>query len=85
MTLTRTPEILIQVRFRGGATQTLTLPAPQKPWQAWKASPELVRLVDSLLNEHTDEQVAAILDERGLKTGKLEGMHNQTHRVINGD
>ncbi len=70
VTLTRTPEILIQVRFRGGATQTLTLPTPQKPWQAWKASPELVRLVDSLLNEHTDEQVAAILNERGLKTGK---------------
>lgn len=70
VTLTRTPEILIQVRFRGGATRTLTLPAPQRTWQTWKASPELVQLVDTLLNEHTDEQIAAILNERGLKTGK---------------
>jgi DNA invertase Pin-like site-specific DNA recombinase len=70
VTLIRNPEILIKVRFRGGATQTITLPAPQKAWLACKASPELVQLVDSLLNQYTDGQVAAILNERGLKTGK---------------
>jgi DNA invertase Pin-like site-specific DNA recombinase len=70
VTLIKNHEITLQVRFRGGATQMLTLPAPQKIWQACVASPEMVQLVDTLLNEYTDKQVAFILNERGLHTGK---------------
>jgi hypothetical protein len=35
-------------------------------------TPEVVQLVDDLLNAGTDEQVAAILNERGLRSGKGE-------------
>jgi DNA invertase Pin-like site-specific DNA recombinase len=70
VTLLKTHQITLQIRFRGGATQTLALPAPQKIWKTWMASKETVQLIDTLLNEATDQQVAAILNERGLRTGK---------------
>jgi DNA invertase Pin-like site-specific DNA recombinase len=70
VTLIKSHEITLQVRFRGGATQTLTIPTPQKSWQTWTTPQERVQLVDDLLNEYTDEQIAAILNERGLHPGK---------------
>ena len=82
VTLIKSHEITMKVRFRGGATQTLTLPAPVKVWQACMASPEMVQMIDNLLNEHTDEQVADILNERGLHTGKgnIFQSNNQRNR-----
>lgn len=70
VTLIKTHELTLQVRFRGGATQTLTIPAARRNWQTWVTAPEVVERIDTLLNEHTDEQVAAILNEGGLHPGK---------------
>ena len=70
VTLIKSHEITMQVRFRGGATQTLTIPAPLKSWQTWMTPLERVQMVDNLLNEHTDEQVAVILNDRDLHPGK---------------
>lgn len=70
VTLIRSNEIVIQVRFRGGATQTLMIPPPRRSWQTWTTPQERVQIVDHLLNDYTDEQVAAILNERGLHPGK---------------
>jgi hypothetical protein len=70
VTLIKTHEITLQVRLRGGATHTLTIPEPQRSWQTWVTSPEVVQLIDTLLNKSTDAQVAKILNERGLHAGK---------------
>ena len=70
VTLIKTNEVTLQVRLRGGATQTLTIPAAQPGWQIWLTKPEVVQTIDTLLNEYTDKQVAAILNERGLHPGK---------------
>jgi DNA invertase Pin-like site-specific DNA recombinase len=70
VTLIKTDKVTLQVRLRGGATQTLTIPAAQKSWQTWATTPELVQMIDGLLNEYTDEQIATILNERGLHPGK---------------
>jgi hypothetical protein len=70
VTLTKTQDVTLQVRFRGGATQTLTLAAPRMCWELWETSQEVVAMVDGLLNEYTDQQVADILHERGIQTGK---------------
>jgi DNA invertase Pin-like site-specific DNA recombinase len=72
VTLTKTDVLSLQVRFRGGATQTLTLPVAQPAWKAWVTAPEVVQLIDTLLNEYTDGQVAEILNERGWHSGKGE-------------
>jgi DNA invertase Pin-like site-specific DNA recombinase len=72
VTLTKTHDLSLQVRFRGGATQTLTIPAARRIWETWETAPDVVQLIDALLNEYTNEQVATILNARGLHSGKGE-------------
>ena len=78
VTLIKTHEVAVQVRLRGGATRTLTIPVAQKSWQTWVTPPELVQMIDDLLNEGTDEQVATILNERGLHPGKGGSFQGRT-------
>lgn len=73
VTLLKTEQtVTLQVRFRGGRTQTLTLPAPQQSWQSWLTPPDIIADIDRLLDDHTDEQVADDLNRRGLYSGKGE-------------
>jgi DNA invertase Pin-like site-specific DNA recombinase len=69
VTLIKGNEITAHVRFRGGATTTLTLPLPLNAWQGRMTSPHVVAQVDELLQQHTDAEVARLLNERGLETG----------------
>jgi hypothetical protein len=41
------------VRFKGGITKTLTVPAPLNAWQQRLTSPEIVKEIDRLLEHHT--------------------------------
>lgn len=59
----------IHVRFKGGRTETLTTQNPRSSAQQIKTRPEVVHLVDELLDHHTYSEIAAILDERGLRPG----------------
>ena len=69
VTLRRGEEITANVRFRGGATTTLTLPLPIMYCDRRRTPPATVAEADRLLEQHTDSEVAAILDERGFTTG----------------
>lgn len=70
VTLTKKERILIQVRFKGGAVATVTRPIPEPSYKSWQTPVDTVARIDSLLNEHTDKQVASILNEEGLRSGK---------------
>lgn len=70
VTLLKTDKLLIQVRFRGGAIRTLTIPPARRIWQTWQTPPAVVATIDSLLNDYTDAQVATILNARGVHPGK---------------
>jgi DNA invertase Pin-like site-specific DNA recombinase len=80
VTLIKTHEITLQVRLRGGATQTLTVPAARlgRPQQIWVTKPEMIQMIDALLNDYTDAQVATILNERGLQPGKGGSFQGRT-------
>jgi DNA invertase Pin-like site-specific DNA recombinase len=69
VTLVQEEVITAQVRFRGGATQTLTVPISH----GRRSAPELITLIDELLNDFTDAEVAEQLNQRGWRTyeGKL--------------
>src|SRR5206468_1004013 len=69
VTLIRRREITAAVRFRGGATTTLTLPRPLTAQQLRATHEDVRRQIDALLHEYTDAQVARILNESGLRTG----------------
>ena len=59
----------IHVRFRGGHTTTLTTVNPKASCEMVKTPAEIVALVDQLLDDHVYEEIAAILNARGLRPG----------------
>jgi DNA invertase Pin-like site-specific DNA recombinase len=69
ITLIKQREITVAIRFRGGATTTLTLPRPLTPQQLRATDPEVRQQIDALLDEYTDAQVANVLNQRELRTG----------------
>jgi len=69
VTLIKQTQITAAVRFRGGATTTLTLPRPLTAQQLRATHDDVRRQIDALLDEYTDAQVARVLNERTLRTG----------------
>jgi len=72
VTLIKQAQITAAVRFRGGATTTLTLPRPLTMQQLRATHDDVRRQIDALLDEYTDAQVARVLNERTLRTGAGE-------------
>src|SRR5258708_40226814 len=70
VTLLRGEQITLHLRFRGGASQTLVLPLPQTSWQRWTTSPEVVTEIDRLLDHHTHQEIADLLNQHGFRSGK---------------
>jgi DNA invertase Pin-like site-specific DNA recombinase len=69
VTLVKTDEIHLHVRFRGGQTTSLTIPIPPTGWKARETDPDTFALLDRLLNEHTDAEVANALNAAGHRSG----------------
>ena len=69
VTLTKTDRIHAHVRFRGGQTRSLTIPLPLNAWQARQTHPDTFTLVDRLLDQHTDREVAERLNHDGHRSG----------------
>ncbi len=69
VTLVKGKELVVHVRFRGGATRTLTLPRPAPAWALRQTSPEVVAEIDRLLAEYTDVQIAQVMSENGFRSG----------------
>jgi DNA invertase Pin-like site-specific DNA recombinase len=88
VTLTQAKQITAQIRFRGGATQTLTLPLPLGWGAARKTSPAVLAAIDRLLADHTEGQIAPELDRQGLRaaggvpfTIRLVGSLRRSYRL----
>jgi DNA invertase Pin-like site-specific DNA recombinase len=59
----------IHVRFKGGKTETLTALNPKSSAQQIRTQPEVVKLVDQLLDDHGYSEIADILNKRGFCPG----------------
>ena len=70
VTLLKQDELVAHVRFRAGAARTLRLPLPLNAWQLRLPDPQVLAEIDHLLDHHTDAEVVAILNERGLRPGQ---------------
>ena len=70
VTLIRGEEITLHIRFKGGAAQTRRVPAPLPACRTWQTDPKIVALIDDLLNRHTNQRIADMLNAEGLKSGK---------------
>ena len=60
----------MHIRFKGGTLTTLKLPVPKTARENWTTPSEIVEQIDRLLEYHTDRQIANILNEQGLRSGK---------------
>jgi hypothetical protein len=77
VTVLKQRQITAAVRFRGGATTTVTLPRPLTAQQQRATHAGVRQEIDRLLDEYSDAQVAHLLNERGLRTGAGEAFDPQ--------
>jgi DNA invertase Pin-like site-specific DNA recombinase len=82
VTLLKQRQISAAIRFRGGATTTLTLPRPLLPYESRVTQPDVIRLIDQLAGEYTDAQIAHVLNERGNVTGASKRFDRESVRWV---
>jgi DNA invertase Pin-like site-specific DNA recombinase len=82
VTLLRDTEVRAQVRFHGGATHTLHLPLPKPAWLLRQTPAKVVAEIDRLLEDHTDGEIAALLNGQGLLSGEGKPFHRLMVRYI---
>ncbi len=78
VTLIKRDQILVHVRFKGGAIKTLTLSLPLSAPKLRKTEAVVIQEIDRLLDHHTDGEIAAILNANGMQSGE----HKPFHRGI---
>jgi DNA invertase Pin-like site-specific DNA recombinase len=76
VTLLRADDVVAQIRFRGGATHTLRLPLPLSAVELRKTHSTVVAEIDRLIGNHTDVEIAEILNARGLRPGVADRFSN---------
>lgn len=69
VTLIKAKQITVHVRFKGGTTQTLTLPIPLSAGEARRTGADVIGEIDRMLDHHTDAQIASQLNQRDLRSG----------------
>ena len=82
VTIFKQHQLTLSVRFRGGSTTILTLPRPLLPSETRATRPEVIRLIDDFANEHTDAQIAHLLNERGQVTGACTPFDDDSVRWV---
>jgi hypothetical protein len=59
----------VHIRFKGGKTETLTTLNPKSSAQQIQTQPQVVELVDQLLDDYVYSEIADILNDRGFRPG----------------
>jgi DNA invertase Pin-like site-specific DNA recombinase len=70
--------ITANVRLSGGATRGLQLTRPRSIADIRGFNPEIVAEVDGLLDHHRDQEIAGILNNRGVRTGEGKPFNQRT-------
>lgn len=80
--------ITAHIRFKGGRTQSIEVALAPPIGDLRRTDSDLVCQIDRLLEQHTDGEVAAILNSRGLRShdgkpfkGPLIGQLRRSHRI----
>jgi DNA invertase Pin-like site-specific DNA recombinase len=68
VTLQTAEQIVAHIRFKGGATQTLSVPFPPPFAQSRLTAPQTLEVMQQLLYDATDAQTAAQLNALGYRT-----------------
>jgi hypothetical protein len=82
VTLVGERTIGIAIRWRGGATTTLERPRPLGAPELRRTPAATVEIVRALATEHTDAQIAALLNARALRSGVGHPFRRQRVRFV---
>jgi hypothetical protein len=63
-------QIIAQLRFKGGAMQTISVPLPPPFAHSRLTAPETLAALDHLLEQYTDAEVAEQLTQQGSRTSE---------------
>jgi hypothetical protein len=70
VTLTRNEKsILIQIRYKGHATQSAAIDAPLRCFEACATDPEVIRIIDGASEAAVVEDIVSLLNKGGFKSG----------------
>jgi len=69
VTLVKNDDISAQVRFKGGATESMRLPIPLQSWKRWTTKPAVVAELDRLLDRYPEVEAAEQMNKQGLESG----------------
>ena len=75
VTLLKSEDITVHIRFKGGATRTKILPRPLPVTVTHKTEAAVISEIDRLLNHYTDGEVAAVLNEQGTRSMEGQAFH----------
>jgi len=67
--LKNSKQIIAKIRFRGGAAKELTVTPTPRFLENFRTKPEVVQEIDRLLENHSEIDIAAILNENGFVSG----------------
>jgi DNA invertase Pin-like site-specific DNA recombinase len=70
VTLLKREQIVMHVRFKGGVTKSLTVMSPLPAPDCHTTNPAVIREIDRLLDHHTEEEIAPMLNEKGFQSGR---------------
>jgi hypothetical protein len=68
VTLVKTDQIIMNVRFRGGALKSLFLAPSAKPCEKWRTSDALLKRIEILSQRCTDSESAENLNRQGFRS-----------------
>ena len=79
VTVYKAEQMVAHIRFKGGATQTITVALPPPFAHSRLTAPETLAEIDRLLDEYTDAQIAEHLNQEGYRT--FDGLLFQSMHV----
>jgi DNA invertase Pin-like site-specific DNA recombinase len=82
ITLEQNDELIARIRFKGGVTKVLNLPAPINVCLRYKTSPKVIAQIDDLLEHHNYREVASIMNDRGFRSGKDMPFNSRSVAVV---
>ncbi len=61
--------VRVAIRWQTEACTVLEVPRPERSWELRRTDPVIVDRIKALATEHTDRQIAALLDQDGFRSG----------------
>jgi hypothetical protein len=75
-------KILIQIRFKGGATEAVEIDAPMNSFKKLATDPAVISYIDAAAEDHCSEEIAEMLNREGFKPGRGKEFSKQTVRGL---